>query len=99
LIDNGHPFAFNARIVKGDIETAKFVDSFFDERLHIGGFRNVGFYEEGVTARGADEFGGFRSFKFAATCNDDLGARLGKEYGGIAPNAGCASGHDGNFVA
>jgi hypothetical protein len=67
LIDNGHPFAFNAGIVKGDVEAAKFIDSFVDQRLHIGGFRNVGFYEAGVAARGADEFGGFRSFKFAAT--------------------------------
>ena len=99
LIDNGNPFAFNAGIVKGDVEAAKFVDSFVDERLDIGGFRNVGFYEEGVAARGADEFGGFRSFKFAATCNDDFGARLGKEYGGIAANAGGATGHDGDLVA
>jgi hypothetical protein len=49
LFDNGHPCAFNARIMEGDIKAAKLVDRFVDERLDLSGFRDVGFHEQTTT--------------------------------------------------
>jgi hypothetical protein len=45
LFRDGNAFALNARVIEGDVEAAKFFDSFVDERLNIGGLRHIRFHE------------------------------------------------------
>ncbi len=84
--------------VEGDIETAKFFDSFRDERLNVGGFGDIGLDEEAVAAGGADERDGFVAFDFAAAGDDYLRSVFCEEDGSVASDAGGAAGDQGDFI-
>ena len=82
----------NAREVAAILEAAKFVDCFLDGRLNVGSFCDVGLDEKTIASGGAEQLDGFVSFGFAASGDDDFGSGFSEEDGGLAADAGSASG-------
>src|SRR5882724_7013371 len=98
LFSNRNAVAFNAGVVEANVEAAEFLDGLLDKSLDVGGFRNVGWNEDALAARAANEVDGLLAFGLAAAGDDDSGSFFREKHRGVAANAGGAPSDDGDLV-
>ncbi len=86
-------------IVECDIQVAKFLNGLLDQRLHLGGDRYIGFYEEALAA-GSAYSDSTVSFPSASRrpATTTLAPALAKRMAAVASDTGGAAGHEHNFA-
>jgi len=98
LSDDGRPDTLDPGVVEGDVQAAKFLHRFLDQRFNFSCLRHVGFHKQAIAAGGADHFDGFVAFRFSPARNYHVSSRLREKHGGITANTRGPARHDSNLA-